>query len=363
MSEHSDPQAEREAIFAQLRSKKRAESMAALESIKARGWLNDGSLEGAYLYGAKWQHTDLRGAILRGCTLSGIVLEGADLSGADFTGAEMIDCNMKNVTARQAKFVGVDAIAAKLHNADLTDADLTGMTLGNATLSFTRFHHTRLDDVDLNNAIFDNTLLAAVDLSTVQNLERVRHYAPSAVDTATLLQSKGIALDFWRGCGISESVIAALSAMRAMPDPYYNVYISYSNPDRHMAQAVQQALQEAGLRCWLHEHQIERDVDFYKRMKLGFRAQDRVILIASPSALNSWWIEDELSAALARGIQHHGGETPALFSITTTPDLAQQAAPDLMERLSAYPMHDFSDVDDTLTLQTRLESILQALRR
>ena len=354
---------ERDALLQQFRSKNRTESLSALEAIKARGWLQDGTLRGAYLYGAKWQNMDLTGADLRDCTLSGIVLENATLTDANFSGAEMIDCNMKGVIAKRAAFVGVDAIAAKLHNADLTDADMRGMTLGNATLSFTRFHHTQLADIDFNNAILDNTIFADVDLSGVRNLDTVRHYAPSAIDTATLVQSTAVESDFWRGCGINESLIAALPALRATADTYHPVYISYTYPDRLLAWGIQKVLRAAGVRCWLHEHQIERDVDFYKRMNLGMRSQDRVIVVTSAQALHSWWIAGEVDAAAVRAHDLANDAAPSLICVTVAPNLADTAPESVWQGLQAYPHYDFSAIQDEDTFVARVEEILVQLKR
>lgn len=364
MSNTPNDTAARDALLQQMRSKKRAESLQALEAIKARGWLTDGTLRGAQLYGAKWQHTDLRNADLAGCTLSGVVLQGADISGADFSGADMIDSDLRGVRAHGTKLSAVDAIACKTTLADFTDADFTGATFGNATFSFTRLHHTKLTDTDFNNAIFDNTILADVDLSYARNLETVRHYGPSSVDVQTLLRSKPVPLDFWRGCGLPEALLLQLDALRRPRDPFYPAYIAYAHPDRPFAQAVHNGLREMGVRCWLHEHQLEENVDFYHALTLGVRPQDRVLLVCSASAMASWWIDGQLQAALARGIQHAAEAPPALVVLdidTARHDGHGDAT--TRERLALYPAVDFSAAHSTTAFAIELEKVLRALRR
>ncbi|PJF44443.1 MAG: hypothetical protein CUN55_03980 [Phototrophicales bacterium] len=359
MTTSADPQA----LIQRLRSKHQPTIREALAEARERGWLQDGTFNGALIYGAKWQGADLRDAQLQKATLSGVVLQGADLTNADLCGAEMIDSDWREAKARRVKMIGVDAIAAKLSAVDFTDADLSGAALGNATLSFTRFQYTNLQDVDFNNAIFDNTVFVDVDLSTARNLETVRHYGPSAFDIQTLLRSEGVADDFWRASGVPESVLQHLARMRKMPDPYYNVYISYSYPDRFFAYQLQAELRTMGVRCWLQEHQLAKNVDFYKSMKLGIRPQDRTLLLASQYTLQSWWIEDELMTAVGKSLLLPKEQTPLLIIDLdgAIADLAE--ADDLRERLTAYPIFHFNAISDEHSFKVALQPVLAALQR
>lgn len=356
-------QTELQALIQRLRSKHTPTIREALTEARQRGWLQDGTLDGALIYGAKWQGVDLTGARIRNATLSGVVLQGSNLTDADFSGSEMIDSDWRGATARRVKMVGVDAIAAKLSTVDFTDADLSGVTLGNATLSFTRFHHTTLHDVELNSAILDNTQFADVDLSSARNLHTVRHYGPSAVDIHTLLRSVGVEDAFWRGVGLPESIIQQLPTLRTQPDPYHNAFISYSYPDRFFAYQVQSELRGMGVRCWLHEHQLAQNVDFYKSMKMGLRPQDRVILLASQHSLQSWWINDELTTAMGKALLLPEGAHP-LLTIDLDGSLQDADLNDgLRQRLAAYPAFQFQDVTDAHRFKVALQPVLNALFR
>lgn len=66
----------------------------AAEEAKAHGWLDDGSLQGAYLVGA-----DLREAILVGADL-----EGACLVGADLRGVFLAYANLRGARLKAARF-------------------------------------------------------------------------------------------------------------------------------------------------------------------------------------------------------------------------------------------------------------------
>ena len=90
---------EQEALVAQLRHPDPDTAVRTLEDIRARGWLVDGTLQGAHLQGANlqgaWlaratlQHTWLMGADLRRANLYAAILRGADLYKANLAGASL----------------------------------------------------------------------------------------------------------------------------------------------------------------------------------------------------------------------------------------------------------------------------------
>jgi hypothetical protein len=94
-------------LVEQIHSPNRRARLLAVEDLRARGWLKDGSLRGADLAG-----TDLQGANLSGADLRHTSLKNANLRGAD------------------------------LHWADLGEADLTGAHLRGANLLWADLHNT-----------------------------------------------------------------------------------------------------------------------------------------------------------------------------------------------------------------------------
>jgi len=61
----------------------------AVSELRRLGWLEDGSLEGAYLSYANLRNVDLSGADLDGARLTKAQLHGANLSGADLVGTTL----------------------------------------------------------------------------------------------------------------------------------------------------------------------------------------------------------------------------------------------------------------------------------
>lgn len=156
----------------------------AISELKARGWLYDGSLEGA----------DLEGADLEGADLT-----GANLEGVDFGRANLTDANLYHTNLREAKFIGAtlsnailwradleratiaqsNLTEASLENANLVEARLVsvilrGADLKGADLTGANLSHTDLLDADLSGAILKDTVWSA--LSRLPDGERWSEY-------------------------------------------------------------------------------------------------------------------------------------------------------------------------------------------
>ena len=93
-------------------------------------------------------------------------LSKADLSGADLSKADLIDANLSEVN-----LIDANLSAANLSAANLSAANLSQASLGQAVIATTNF--------------------TGLDLSTVNGLDAVQHYGPSAISTDTLVLSKG----------------------------------------------------------------------------------------------------------------------------------------------------------------------------
>ena len=100
-----------------VRKMRSAESklvLEAVEELRARGWLDDGSLKGVVLCHAHLQRADLCKANLTDVDLHQAHLQDADLSMANLSGAKLTRTNLQ----------GANLSAAILRGADLFKADL-----------------------------------------------------------------------------------------------------------------------------------------------------------------------------------------------------------------------------------------------
>lgn len=112
-------------ILRRLRSIDNKRVLLAIEDLRVRGWLFDGSLGDKELCHARMQNADLMGANLTNVDLHQAELENADLSQANLTGARMARANLRGVDFSQAIIANADFFKADLQNArNLTDRQL-----------------------------------------------------------------------------------------------------------------------------------------------------------------------------------------------------------------------------------------------
>lgn len=112
-------------LIRKLRSPENKRVLQAIEELRVRGWLHDGSLKNIPLCHAQMQYADLLGADLRKVDLHQAHLEHADLSQANLTGAKLSRANMQRSNLSQAILVDADLFKANLQDSrNLTDKQL-----------------------------------------------------------------------------------------------------------------------------------------------------------------------------------------------------------------------------------------------
>ncbi|HZD55629.1 MAG TPA: pentapeptide repeat-containing protein [Anaerolineales bacterium] len=98
----------------------------AVEELRVRGWLVDGSLRGVALCKTQFQDADLMGADLRGVDLHQAQLEFSDLSKANLTAAKLTRANLHGANLDQADLTRADLYKASLRRAhNLMDDQLS----------------------------------------------------------------------------------------------------------------------------------------------------------------------------------------------------------------------------------------------
>jgi hypothetical protein len=98
----------------------------AVEELRARGWLEDGSLDGIRLCHVHFEGADLFKANLRGIDFHQAHFANADLSGADLTGAKLSRADLRGVNFSSAILDGADLLKANLAGArNLTEEQLS----------------------------------------------------------------------------------------------------------------------------------------------------------------------------------------------------------------------------------------------
>lgn len=139
-------------------------ALEAVDQLRARGWLTDGSLKGIGLCRAELRDADLRKADLGGVDFHQANLQWTDLTFADLRCAKLTRANLQGANLRLANLTRADLFKADLHGAyNLTPEQLSKVTrlwgaiLPEGNLYDGRFNlpgdleHARWAKVDLNN--------------------------------------------------------------------------------------------------------------------------------------------------------------------------------------------------------------------
>ncbi|MFH1486658.1 MAG: pentapeptide repeat-containing protein [Chloroflexota bacterium] len=133
--QHRETEREKRDLILQMGSPDNAFAREAIRKLRVRGWLEDGSLVGAYLDGANLTGAWLGGANLFKADLLAVNLDNAYLERAVLSGAYMTGAKLSKADLNGANLIGVVLIGAYLTGADLRGADLRGADLRGADLS------------------------------------------------------------------------------------------------------------------------------------------------------------------------------------------------------------------------------------
>src|ERR1019366_1510970 len=259
------------------------------------------------------QHSDVEELDLREARFSGAHLSGADLSGADLSGANLRGANLGGAILREASLREANLSDADLSGANLSDADLSGANLSDADLRGADLSDADLSDADLSGANFSGanlsrahlwgTILANLDLRSVQGLIEIYHMGPSLVSLhSILLPQDGSMLHFLRGAGISDEWIGFYRATIMHPIQYQSVFISYSSDDESISKRLHADLQANGVRCWFAPHDLKPGDFFRQEIDKAIHVQDKLLLILSEKSVTSKWVRYEVNSALDREV-------------------------------------------------------------
>jgi len=157
LNERRGKQVLKDQLIRAMGSNTTAVSLRAVEELRNREWLYDGSLVGANftaanltgadLFMANFYDTKFQMATLEGANLFMVNLESANLRRANLRGASLVQTNLQKAMMQEADLGGADLTMSNLQRANLRMANLRGTNLYGANLW----------GVNLHGAIFDNT--------------------------------------------------------------------------------------------------------------------------------------------------------------------------------------------------------------
>ncbi len=163
-------------------------TLQAVEELRVRGWLTDGSLQGSALCQAQMGNADLMGADLRNVDFHQANLEFADLRKARLNGAKL-----NRVSLYHANFDQADLTYADLYKANLRGAqNLTEQQLASA--------HQLLGAVMPDGSTYDGRFNLAGDLA------RARWAKINLNDPAGMAEFYGVTLEAYQRAHKQETV-------------------------------------------------------------------------------------------------------------------------------------------------------------
>lgn len=162
----------------------------AISALRARGWLINGSLKGAYLSGANLSEANLNGANLSGAYLGGVNLSGARLVRANLSGAIFVgvDSTRIGLEGRWANLSKADLRYANLSKADLQAVNLSGANLEGANLSGANLERANLSEA--NGFTFEQLEQAKVEGAIMP--DKVRLGVKKQVDSRGIVVEKQV---------------------------------------------------------------------------------------------------------------------------------------------------------------------------
>jgi hypothetical protein len=171
LDDRREQKMEKERLILQMGSPNNGTAMEAVRVLRSRGWLSDGSLNGAFLEAADLSHCNLTDSKLHGANLNQVKLNGAMMKKADLTAAMLSNAQFQDAELIDSIFDQATLYGAQLQNANLSNCSFKGANLLNANLRGAMLYGADLTDANLRNAdLTDATLLNA--LVTPEQLKR-----------------------------------------------------------------------------------------------------------------------------------------------------------------------------------------------
>lgn len=149
-------------------------------------------------------------------------------------------------------------------------------------------------------ALFGQTSLLGLDLSTVSGLSTSAHGGSTIIDIEKLELSRGtIPEQFLRGCGLSDEAISFATA-RGGSVHFYSCFLSYSDADRTLASKLYNDLQSSGVRCWFAPLDMRIGAKIRIAIDEAIHLHEKLLLIRSEHSIRSQWVEQEVEKALEK---------------------------------------------------------------
>ena len=321
--------------------------------------LSKADLRRVDLAGANLGRVDLGRANLSGANLGEADLRGANLAGTDLTGANLSEADLRRVDLAGANLGRADLYRADLGRADLGRANLRSANLYEANLRGANLYGANLGGVVLTRALFGETIFANVDLTAAKGSDFCVHGGPSSIDYHTFERSGQLPLSFLRGCGLPDTFIDYLPSLLHQPIQHYSCFISYSSKNDDFVQRLYADLQNKDVRCWFAPEDMKIGDKIWDTIDKAIQLRDKVLLILSRHAINSDWVEDEVTKAYA---EERRRKQTILFPIRIDEAVMEAGEPWVVKLRDGRNIGDFCNWKNHDDYQKGLKRLLRDLQ-
>jgi hypothetical protein len=81
----------------------------------------------------------------------------------------------------------------------------------------------------------------------------------------------------------------------------YDIFLSYSNLDRHIAEELEDELKAKGLTCFLAEKSLPGGTEWIPKLREAIKESDYILLLLTPRSIGRPWVNLEIGAAWMEG--------------------------------------------------------------
>jgi hypothetical protein len=138
----------------------------------------------------------------------------------------------------------------------------------------------------------------------------------------------------------------------------HQVFLSYANADREIAQRIADELRQRGISVWFDAYELQFGDSIAEAIEDAISASDYLIVLLSPNSVNSVWVQKELAAALSRDLSARDitllpvviadCDIPLFLTSYQYLDLRkdfEEGIARLVEQIGVAPEIDFSELD------------------
>ena len=365
----------------------------------AGGVLINEAFEGAMFDGARFRNCAGAFSSFVNCTLEGVefthcIFHGMDFHSSSLSGSSFADCVLDRTDffmsrIQGSRFTDCSLRSSSFLRANLSDCqmhatNLAGSLFGRTTVTANMLLGPDFADcvVALPHDMAESELTQLQSMGYVLNMLRTSDQgarsagsAPSPVDPAlarSLCALVPSIVDFLQRGGVGSDYLVPLQIVidQTPQRPGGGVFLSYATEDQGVARQLAQLLATAGLDVWFAPNSMRGGQKLYDQLMREIDGVDRVVLLVTPAAMASHWVQTELRRAIASATRSRKRRVvPVLLSkddqwrswTLVDPDSGRDLALELRAGPS-YSLVDWENREDkgVSTLRALLEDLSQA---